>query len=562
MQRRGTPPDLRSLNPRVSETLAQIVQRAMAKKLEDRYANLGEMITDLEGFLGLMGQASQTLTTDQADRLKLASEAFHGAALSKLRMPIVLGSVLLAALLSALLVLVSPKWALFPPLTMLVAIVTYLIVGAWQGRSPLASACRQSIAYSRWTDWLTWAAGLAVMLCAIYLLGMLTVAITGLVFGVAAGAAYGLVLDKAIAAQRRASLAELEGLVRELRLSGLDELQVRRLIARFSGKHWEESFEQLFGFRAVEPTRDELRRMNELENKSSFWPWRTWIIARLQRRLDEQKRQREQTKLVRIEKAGLQAEGLTGAEADARAWQMAAALMESAQPVVSATSNDRNAEIAAFEKRRKMKSMMADARSGKYRAPARPIRGTLAFVFGGKPRFLLGCVLLVAFALWARSNGIVGEQTLQQIKTDATQEQINQTVIGVGKRLFFANDTQPVLSGFVHGVGTAAAGLILVISALSGGVRMSVLTYPAAAIAFLGAQFGIPALAMVNAETLRAPPDVLHLFPLSFSAANRSKGLICISILAGPKPSGDTSLNDERLGQSSYISSGRTQALR
>ena len=61
----------RSLNPNVSEGLARVVERALSKHPEDRYADAGAMLRDLEALLH--GQTDRPGDPSAAARLRPAS---------------------------------------------------------------------------------------------------------------------------------------------------------------------------------------------------------------------------------------------------------------------------------------------------------------------------------------------------------------------------------------------------------------------------------------------------------------------------------------------------------
>ncbi len=517
-QRRSEAPSLQKLNARIPESLEQIVRRAMAKRLEDRYANFGEMIQDLEKFLGIQSGKPVSFSPQQADELEQAAKAYSASPLAGLRLPVLASSVLFMLLVTLILLFAAPSLAIAPACMFLAAIKSYLGWNAIKGKSPLAAAIRGALLASRWTDWFTWVCGLFLILLGLVFTGLITTAVIAGILGVVAGIGYAVLIDGALAKQRRPAIETMEKLLRNARLSGVDEVPLRQAIARFSGKHWEELFAELFGYAAVRPAREELIRSQEHQNKARFWPWRDLVIDRLQQRIDLFRKEREETALAKVEKAGLQAEGMSAAEAEQRAWQMAQAIIQAAKPVASHDTNQ--AVLDAAAKRARMKAMMAEARSGKYERRRSPLLGLLQFLLGGKPRFLFGCLLIAAFSLWVRQNGILDSTELKALPNASTAD-LNATMQSVTQRLLSGGNS--VLGGWVNGIATLAAGLILLLSSLSGSARMSLFAYPAALVAFAGTRFGIPAVGPLGAELVAAAAGCALFIPGIFLGHARNE---------------------------------------
>ncbi len=70
-------PSLVKINSRVPEALQAIVEKSMAKRAEDRYATLSEMIVDLEAFLGVNADGKFSPTSEQADQWERIAVRFR-----------------------------------------------------------------------------------------------------------------------------------------------------------------------------------------------------------------------------------------------------------------------------------------------------------------------------------------------------------------------------------------------------------------------------------------------------------------------------------------------------
>ena len=144
-------PDLNEINHRVPAALVRTVERAMAKRADDRYPSLAEMIKDLEGFLGIESAAGFSPTSDQADRWEAIAASYAKTQfITRLSAPLVW--TLLA--LSAVLILVVPFYwfwgILFGPSLFVGACVSAIALESTGGKSAIATHVR------RWIGTLSW----------------------------------------------------------------------------------------------------------------------------------------------------------------------------------------------------------------------------------------------------------------------------------------------------------------------------------------------------------------------------------------------------------------------
>ncbi|MEM6691815.1 MAG: serine/threonine-protein kinase, partial [Planctomycetota bacterium] len=77
-------PDLRLVNPKVTDDLQAIINRSMAKSPDDRYASTDEMANDLSVYLGIESGSQYSPSQDDADRLESLVEEFEAASPLKL----------------------------------------------------------------------------------------------------------------------------------------------------------------------------------------------------------------------------------------------------------------------------------------------------------------------------------------------------------------------------------------------------------------------------------------------------------------------------------------------
>lgn len=526
----ATPVPLQRINPRIPDALVRITQRAMAKHVDDRYENIGQMVDDLENVLGQHSDQPFSPSTAQVERLEQLVAEFYRPAIHRLQLPIALAFYLVCIGLTGLSAVISWRWICFGPLLGIAATKGYFFAAGWMGDSPVYRQFKQWIATFRWQQWLMWLVGAAVVLAGLSLGGAVGIAVLASVVGGVFGAGFYFATEGQLVRQREPAIAAAEGLLRELRISGVEENKLRRFIARYAGKRWEAFFESLFGYDAMRQARRMLQTSGENAPGGARWPLRDWIIDGLGRRIEEGKRQRDRRRLAEVEQQGLQAAGMNAAQAEAEAWRMAAAMVEASRAALAAESVEGRPAAMALDakaardiKRAKMKAMLADARSGRFE---RPQAAPISKVLGTLPRFLLGSVLLLLFFAWAYQNQLLTAETVQDVVSgiqeslpaDAAANESAAHDPAANAPPANAPPAEPVppldnpaeapyqplplplVGPLLSGYGCGAAGLLLVLSAGVSSWKMSLFAYPVAAIALFGAAVGVPAWGPLSAE--------------------------------------------------------------
>jgi len=488
---------------RVPKTLSDIIMKMVAKAPEERYANLGEVIEDLENFLGVTSSGPFSPTEEHAQTLEQCVNQFNGAALGKIRSLAALAFFAGVAVLALVSLLFSFSFSAGFLVAGIVATLTYFIVSGLRDRTYLFDKARELVWSSRITDWLMWLGGGLLFLMVSYLLGIIWVLLAMAIVGAGCGAAFHFVLDRGLTAQRAASLKTVEDMLRSLRLRGVEEEALRQFVAKYSGKNWEEFFEALFGFEEKITAREHLTRTEQGRRNRKFRGWREPIIKWIDERVNVHREAKSRKHLQKVEAANLQAQGMSAALAKQNASLMADAVMdEAADARIQATQpipTGVDPKVAAAEKRARIKAMLADARSGKYSSKRRGklalLTGPLGFAFGGKMRFLLGCLLVVGCMMWISKNKLT-----QKVSQAAEQAVAGETVKAVDL------DSQegrkplnwPLIGRFFDSFNPGVAGVVLLFLALFRGWKMSIFALPAAGIMCLGPTFGMPGLEAVG----------------------------------------------------------------
>ena len=524
---------------RVPESLSDIVAKMMAKRPDERYQKMGELIEDLENYLGIATTAAFTPDEADADTIEQCAKSFSQSPLIKLRGVLPLACVAGTVLLAILMFFLSWRWATGMISLLFMGSISYFIISGMRDRTVLFEKTRELVFRSGVLNWLKWAAAGLLLIVASFLVGTFVHwLILGLI-GVSLGMAYYFGIDSQIAKSRGEPLRRAEQLIRKMRLKGMEEATIQMFVAKYCGNHWEEFFEHLFGYPAKRRVRDELSKSDTGKKKPKFRAWRDSLHDQLERRIDALATDDEKKHLQKVEQAGLQAEGVSPAEAKEQAAQMAAALVDHADSLRVAALQKRilelDPEAQRLQKRLKIKAMLAEARSGKYQQQQTMMQRmtpTLDRLFGSYTRFLLGCCLVVGCLMWARQNGLLeqiqdsaikAQRLLDAENAETASEEAQSHLTALGEALNVKTDplSFPIFGGLFYNFNALIAGLILVGSTIVFGWRMSLFALPAAFIALCGSSLGIPEL---------IPLDVAH---VEMTSASIGIGLFVVGIVFG-----------------------------
>ena len=278
-----------------------------------------------------------------------------------------------------------------------------------EGRSPLARRWRESFVNGGILEWSYWAVGGTVGLLAIHYLGLWIPVILASLVGIGVGAGFYFGIEKTLANQRKQSLEQAHGALRQLRLRGMEEEQVREITVQQSGRDWEEFFEALFGYEQMRTVRSRLQGQNRSDLK--FHPSRRdKIIDRWDARLSEDRCARDEKILRKAGKAEMIANGVSESEAGKRADALAASIVDAATETRQAMQDIAVGKLtvhAAEAKRQRIKQMMAEARSGKFskrEVRSRSLDRFLGQLLGSKFRFVCSALLFLGVGMWLKAN--------------------------------------------------------------------------------------------------------------------------------------------------------------
>jgi hypothetical protein len=332
-------------------------------------------------------------------------------------------------------------------------------------------------------------------------------------------------IDKQLAASRKNALSAMEGLLKSLRIKGVEEAAIEQFVVKYSGDDWEEFFEALFGYEAKLRARTELSRSEQGRRRRKFATWRDSMIRSIDAKLTADQEARDRKHLQKVEEENLKAQGVGANEAREEAELMAAAQVDAgaelrATPTMATLTSPEqlslDPRLIAAQKRDKQLKMLAEARGAKKKTwresyLGQQLASPAAFAFGAKIRFLSGALLLALFAFWLDTNGVFVSLNAEAVKFVDGEVETNpdgtpKTVVtpAAGEPTAAAPIPQGVTQiltsvimepdklepvpfvprGFCH-VGLGLAGMILTVLGVFQGWKMSIFAWPAACVALL-----------------------------------------------------------------------------
>jgi serine/threonine protein kinase len=514
------PPDV--IVKRVPKELSVIIMKMVAKKPEDRYASMDELIQALEQFLGVQSAGPFSPREEHAEILEDCVKRFNEAPLAWRRARVIPGFFAGCAALVVLFFLLRAPVLVgsFAGLSLMTTLCHFLIHG-YTRKTQLFLKARELVLSSRWSDWLVWLGGTLLVVLLLHLFNLLGLWLAMcLLAGLLTGGMH-FFIDRPLAAQRRLPIEKSEKMLRDLRLRGLEEEAIRQFVCKYSGPRWEEFYEALFGYEAKLAARARWGGSEWGKGREKFAAWRdpilSWMEAKQRARQDARAKKLLQT----VEEEDLRAKGVDGSAARQQAERAATAMVEQAADIkdsASPTSANRlMRKRPQRSTRSNVRSLLEVADNPDIEVVVRERRsldflsGPLRLLLGPKVRFLAGVVLLAGCLMWMNQNNLVPGKEIKEATTTAIQQgqadpeaarQIATSWLG---RLGEARPLQLALipgdvTDWVGNLNAGLAGLILLLSSLTRGLRMGIVYTVAAAITLAGHQLGIPALGPLAAQ--------------------------------------------------------------
>ena len=237
----------------VPKSLSTIILKMVAKKPEDRYADLSEVIAALEGFLGVSSTGPFTPREEHANlleavrqrvqRLSRGAAAIDGCAADG-RGVLALGVSLPAARVDRSRRAYSHAGALDGARRFRAGRDHAEDAAVPEGLRAGVGSSTLRMAHRRWPRL---AILVGLLSCLEVVLDLAGAGLLAIGIAVAIPCRHS---TAAAEAERREPLDQVEGMLRSLRLQGLDEDAMRQFVCKYSGAHWEELYEALFGYEA------------------------------------------------------------------------------------------------------------------------------------------------------------------------------------------------------------------------------------------------------------------------------------------------------------------------
>lgn len=320
---------IETLVKNVPRELSFIIEKMLSKDPQQRYPSLREAIEALEAYLGISSaQGAYTPREHHVAILEKEQLAYYSAATLKLRRMVTMGFFALFALLF----LVTAAMGSFIGAASVGCILLLtpafnFIVHGFLTKEFLFRRLRAVGFGMPFKKWMLTMGLVLVGAVVAYFTGLLIPLLIGALISAILVVAYQMTLIRKLKKEREPQLVAVQDMLKQLRVRGVDEEAIKDFVCRFSGAktrgHWEELFEELFGYEAMIHFRIKQAARDKTQVRKRFATWRDPLARWLDDVEVRRKKAHEERQLARAEKERLKASGMDEAAAAAEAKKIA-----------------------------------------------------------------------------------------------------------------------------------------------------------------------------------------------------------------------------------------------
>ncbi len=250
------PPE--NLQPQLPPALWAILERMLAKKVEDRFEDMGALIAALEGYRRAQSDNPAMPTEEDAAKLTRYVKQFNDIPLAR-TIPWTIATLLgaCALLLVPCALLQFPRLALALMVFPVMALLCRALLLGWLWRSALLPRIRTCLQLASLWDWIALGGVVLGAPFLLWLLGLLGAVAGGTLVAVILAGTFHFLVDRPIHATRQGVLEKARTLLQRMRLRGIDEPRTRRFVAEYAGQEWEAFYEGLFGYEQLRQAKRE-----------------------------------------------------------------------------------------------------------------------------------------------------------------------------------------------------------------------------------------------------------------------------------------------------------------
>lgn len=555
----ATPPEM--IVRSVPKTLSTIVMKMIAKKPDERFLSMAQVVGALEDFLGVASHGVVSAREEQAKIIENASTKFSKSAFAVLRMQLAMAFFAVCAIGIALLAFLHHPLAagsLFG-FALLTTLSYQLLINARQ-KTYMFEQARGLAFGASVVDWLIWLVIAGVVIFILQATGWLLpwLGVGAIAIGAAAG--FHFAIDSLVTNERRKPVEDLELLLKQQRARGMDEAALRQMIFKFSGPNWEELYETLFGYQAKIKARQLFVKGDAAHNRRRWAAWRDGIILWMEQKQALRRARKEQKFLQKVEQKALQSGGMSESEAAEQARQHARRIMNTAakirehtrkpaqqkkranrmgdvpQPAGAAGGGGEGMVYVPSDWMKQIGSPNGKLNDDDFERERisfwrRRFGTPMDMIFGAKLRFILAAVLLTSFGLWMHANNKTLEQASDFMTSQRSVDPTNIKEMTLKAKTGFTaerqttpTDTKTLTLPFVpqtlnealSGWNAAVAGAILLLSCLATGRLMAGAVIVSAIVALIGHWIALPAVGYPAWWMAAAVGAVLGAFAMIF----------------------------------------------